>query len=146
MPAHVWAHSNGLPHIAKALARTASTLPPPMGERYKSPVTPVEHALDDDELDTIVGIDEASGKPYELATLGSELSELSGPYAERGDAIASLLDAVCSGALLEVEGPTAFCQTVRARIGTAGGKRYARAEGDAIGPVLVELARKWKAR
>jgi hypothetical protein len=67
-------------------------------------------------------------------------------YAERGDAIAELLDAVCSGATLEIQGPTATNPTVRAWIAASPwGKRVAHANGDAIGPVLVELARQWTA-
>lgn len=73
-------------------------------------------------------------------------SEFNGPYAERGDAIAELLDAVTTGATLEIQGFTLFERTtVRAQIFAAMEPRQATAQGDAIGPVLVDLARKWNA-
>lgn len=70
--------------------------------------------------------------------------EFRGPYAERGDAIAELLDAVSCGATLEFTGPTIDRDEVKGWIESATGARHAQATGSAIGPVLVELARKWK--
>lgn len=114
MPAHVYAHVNGLPHIAAALAMggTQAIL------EVEDNVAPVEHEL--------------------------QLKDFDGPYAERGDAIATLLDAITCGATLEVQGPRLNDSTVRAWIESATGSRCATASGEAIGPVLVELARAWR--
>lgn len=73
-----------------------------------------------------------------------QTSEFAGPYAERGDAIAELLDAVSSGARLAIHGPSLTDDRTGASIQSAAGRRHVQASGHAIGPVLVELARKWK--
>jgi hypothetical protein len=79
------------------------------------------------------------------ADAGSLLAPAEQTYMARGDAIAELLDAVSSGATLEVQGPKLDDSTVKAWIESATGARHAEATGQAIGPVLVALARDWKA-
>jgi hypothetical protein len=88
--------------------------------------------------------DEVTETALTVAPVEQPCSEFNGRYAERGDAIAELLDAVSCGATLEVSGPSIDDSTVRAWIESAAGMHCAQAEGSAIGPVLVELARNWK--
>lgn len=74
----------------------------------------------------------------------SHVEQPSPEHMQRGDAIATLLDAVTTGATLEIQGPTLHSREVRAFIESATGARAAQARGSAIGPVLVELANGWK--
>jgi hypothetical protein len=124
MPDHVWKH-HGLQAIAARIGDDGVYRP---GGVMAAPpdVAPLQHAHSWGVIDA------------------TNASEFAGPYAERGDAIAELLDAVSSGATLEIHGPTATNTRIRAFIESATGSRGARATGTAIGPVLVELARKWK--
>lgn len=109
-------------HVARHASRGWETIG--LSEFDSDHVAPVEHEM---RL-----IDELNLSPFD------------GPYAERGDAIATLLDAITCGATLEVQGPRLNDSTVRAWIESATGSRCATASGDAIGPVLVELARAWR--
>jgi hypothetical protein len=74
----------------------------------------------------------------------SHVEQPSPEHMQRGDAIATLLDAVTAGATLEIQGPTISNREVRAFIESATGARGAQAHGTALGPVLVELANGWK--
>lgn len=95
-------------------------------------VSPVEQAIDSHLAINFYGPDT------------TEALERTARNLERGDAIAELLEAVTCGATLEVQGPKHDRSEVQAWIESTAGTRTAHASGDAIGPVLVELAQRWK--
>lgn len=77
---------------------------------------------------------------------GAEFPEPCEPDCPRPpDTIAILLDAVAVGATLMLTGPDLLSgdRNVAGQLESMSGATYANAEGTSIGPMLVELARRW---
>jgi hypothetical protein len=124
MPAHVREHANHQRHL---------------GGDVGGP--PIELTSKPEEFFRVSEDDFNRGMRHGIAPVKHSIADY---YLERGDAIAELLEAVTCGATLEIQGPSTDRPTVRAWIESATGARHASADGTAIGPVLVALARQWK--
>jgi len=91
-----------------------------------------------------------TGRPVDVSLVcsacGAEFPDACAPDCPRPpDTIAVLLGAVAGGATLMLTGPDLLSgdRTIAATLESSSGASYASVEGIAIGPVLVELARRW---